>query len=173
MAVIAVTIDRRNPCSNVGMKTRLLLSSIAALAIAAGSAAYADEIYKWTDDEGNVHYEDRPSGAYSEERLQFTYNRTDSESVNQRVQAQRESANARNEARENQDAEKVTAAEERAAAEEKKAKCEKYRAQLKVMLESPRVYRENAAGERTYLDDVARLEARSQAEALIKETCGE
>jgi hypothetical protein len=155
------------------MKTQLLLSSIAALAISAGSAAFADEIYKWTDDEGNVHYEDRPSEVYSEERLQFSYNRTDSESVNKRVEAQRESANARNEARANKEAEKATAAETRAAAEETKAKCEKYRAQLKVMLESPRVYREDAAGERTYLDDVARQEARSQAEALIKETCGE
>jgi hypothetical protein len=154
------------------MKTSHFLSSIAALAIAVSSAAYADEIYKWTDDEGNVHYEDRPSEVYQQERLQFSYNRTDSEAVNQRVQAQRESTNARNESRADREAEKQTAAEGRAAAEEKAEKCESTRAQLKVMLESPRVYRENEAGERNYLDDVQREEARAQAEALIKETCG-
>ena len=154
------------------MKTRYLLSSLAVLAIGVSSAGYADEIYKWTDDEGNVHYEDRPSEIYAEERLQFSYNRTDSASVDQRVQAQRESTNARNEARSEREADRNTAAEERAAAEEKAAKCENYRAQLKVMLESPRVYREDETGEPNYLDDVQREEARAQAETPIKETCG-
>lgn len=154
------------------MKTRHFLSGIAVLAIVVSSATNADEIYKWTDAEGNVHYEDRPSAVYSQERLQFSYNRTDSAAVDQRVQAQRDSTVARDEARAERDAGEKTAAEERAAAEEKAAKCENYRAQLKVMLESPRVYREDEAGERNYLDDVQRQEARAQAEELIKETCG-
>jgi len=153
------------------MKTRLFLSSIVALAITAGSASYADEIYKWTDEDGNVHYEDRPSEVYAEERVQMSYNRTDSANVQQRVQALQDSVAARNEARAERETQKATAAESRAAAEEKAAKCEKYRAQLKIMLETPRVYREDANGERSYLDDVQREEARSQAEALIKETC--
>jgi hypothetical protein len=154
------------------MKTQLLLSSIVALAMTAGSASYADEIYKWTDEDGNVHYEDRPSEVYAGERLQMSYNRTDSANVQQRVQAQQDSTAARSEARAEREAEKVTTAENRAAAEENAAKCEKYRAQLKIMLETPRVYREDANGERSYLDDVQKEEARSQAEALIKETCG-
>ena len=153
------------------MKTRLFLSCIAALVITASSATYADEIYKWTDEDGNVHYEDRPSEVYAGERLQMSYNRTDSGNVQQRVQALQDSTAARNEARAERDAQNATAAENRAAAEAKAAKCEKYRAQLKIMLETPRVYRENAAGERSYLDDVQKEEARSQAEALIKETC--
>lgn len=154
------------------MNTRLLCSSIAALAIIAGNASFADEIYKWIDEDGNVHYEDRPSEVYSGERLQMSYNRTDSSSVQQRTQALQESTAARNEARDEREAERATAEENRAAAEEKAAKCENYRAQLKMMLETPRVYREDANGERSYLDDVQKEEARSQAEALIKETCG-
>ena len=43
---------------------------------------------------------------------------------------------------------------------------------LKTMLESRRVYREDAAGERSYLGEAERAEARSKAEELIKETCG-
>lgn len=166
-----VTLRWRHPCSNIGMKTQLLLSSLAVLAITVGSTAYADEIYKWTDEDGNVHYEDRPSEVYAGERMQMSYNRTDSANVQQRVQSLQESTAARNEARAEREAEKTTAAEDRAAAEAKAAKCENYRAQLKIMLETPRVYRENAAGERSYLDDVQKEEARSQAEALIKETC--
>ena len=153
------------------MKTQRFLSSLAVLALTVGSTSYADEIYKWIDKDGNVHYEDRPSQVYSGERLQRSYNRTDSANVQQRVQALQDSTAARNEARAERDAQTATAAENRAAAEEKATKCEKYRAQLKMMLETPRVYREDANGERSYLDDVQKEEARSQAEALIKETC--
>lgn len=52
------------------------------------------------------------------------------------------------------------------------ARCQSYRARLKTMLESRRVYREDASGERSYLDEAQRAEARSKAEELIKETCG-
>lgn len=153
------------------MKIQTFLAGFAALAITVSSAVYADEIYKWTDEDGNVHYEDRPSGAPSEQRLQFSYNRTDSTTVDERVKAQRDVENTRREARADKDAEDQTIAEERAAAEKKLEQCQQYRASLKVMLESRRVYREDEAGERTYLDDTARAEARTKAEELIKETC--
>ena len=39
------------------------------------------------------------------------------------------------------------------------------------MLESRRLYREDATGERVYLDDAARSDARKQAEELIQENC--
>jgi hypothetical protein len=148
------------------------MAGIAALTLTLSTAVFADEIYKWTDAEGNIHYEDRPSGEPSEERLQFSYNRTSSSDVQKRVQAQRDTENARRKTREESAAEERTAAEERAATEERLARCKSYRASLKTMLESRRVYREDEAGERQYLDETARAEARTKAEELIKETCG-
>jgi hypothetical protein len=153
------------------MNTKRLIVGFAALAITVSTGAFADEIYKWTDADGNVHYEDRPSGDPSEQRLQFSYNRTNSSSVQKRVDAQRDTNNSRREARAEADAEKLSAAEERAAAEQKLALCQSYRANLKTMLESRRVYRQDDAGERVYLDEAERTEARAQAEQLIKETC--
>jgi len=154
------------------MNTRHLITSFAALAITISAGALADDIYKWTDENGNIHYEDRPSGDPSEQRLQFSYNRTNAKAVQGRVQHQQDVANTRREAREEADAAERTAADERAAAEQKLAQCESYRANLKTMLESRRVYREDESGERTYLDEAQRAEARSKAEELIKETCG-
>ena len=154
------------------MNIRRLMAGIAVLTLTLSSGVFADDIYKWTDEDGNIHYEDRPSGEPSEERLQFSYNRTNSSAVGQRVQARRDMDNARRETREEAAAEDRTAAENRAAAEERVAKCESYRASLKSMLESRRIYREDEAGERQYLDETARAEARSKAEELIKETCG-
>ena len=49
------------------------------------AGAFADNIYKWTDAEGNVHYGDRPSGAETEIRMNLTYNRTDNDAVEQRI----------------------------------------------------------------------------------------
>jgi hypothetical protein len=154
------------------MNIRYLLIGFAALSVAASTSVFADSIYKWTDAEGYVHYEDRPSGEPSEERLQFSYNRTNSTAVHQRVQTQRDATATRQVARADAEADRQTAAENRAAAEENLAKCQSYRARLKTMLESRRVYREDEAGERSYLDEAQRAEARSKAEELIKETCG-
>jgi hypothetical protein len=153
------------------MNTRHLITGIAAIAISVSTGAFADEIYKWTDEDGSVHYEDRPSGEPSEQRLQFSYNRTDSTSLQERVDTQRDTDNTRREARDEAEAAKLSAAEERAAAEQKLAQCQSYRANLKTMLESRRVYRQDDAGERVYLDETQRAEARTQAEQLIKETC--
>ena len=154
------------------MNIRHLMIGSAALAMTVSTAVFADDIYKWTDADGNVYYEDRPSGAPTEERLQFSYNRTNATAVHKRVQTQRDASATRQVAKEDAAAEQRTAAENRAAAEEKQAKCQTYRAKLKTMLESRRVYREDEAGERAYLDETERAEARSKAEELIKETCG-
>ena len=47
------------------MKARQLALTCAVAAMTFAAGATANEIYKWTDENGNVHYEDRPSGATS------------------------------------------------------------------------------------------------------------
>lgn len=154
------------------MKIQRIMTGFAALAITISAGAMADDIYRWTDDEGHVYYEDRPSGAPNEERLNFSYNRTNNTAVQKRIQTRHDVAATRRDAKAEAAAGKQTAAENRAAAEARLAKCHDYRAKLKQMLESPRVYRQIDGGERMYLDDTQRTEARSKAEELIKETCG-
>lgn len=145
---------------------------LAAISIVAASANAADTIYKWVDEDGNVHYQDRPTANENVERLQLTYNRTDSSAVAQREQLRRDSVAARSAARAEANAEKRTAAEERAAAEERFAACQRNRAQLKVILEARRLYRQDENGERTYLDDEGRDKAREEAENRVRDTCG-
>ena len=68
---------------------QLLVVSITALL--ASGLAVASEIYKWTDDEGNVHYVDRPTGQPDETRLDIYSARTDNSAVQARVQQRRQS----------------------------------------------------------------------------------
>ncbi|MDH3333059.1 MAG: DUF4124 domain-containing protein [Gammaproteobacteria bacterium] len=135
------------------------------------SGAVANEIYKWTDENGNVHYEDRPSGAATEERLQMTYNRTSSSAVHQRVQARVDARTAREEAKTAAEASEKEAAENAAIAAERAQKCDKSRARLESYLQARRVYRTDDNGERVYLDEDQRQEARKKAEEQISEFC--
>jgi hypothetical protein len=153
------------------MNTRRLIVGLAALVVAISTGAFADEIYKWTDKDGNVHYEDRPSGDPSEVQLQFSYNRTNSEALQNRIEARRDAENSRDEARAEAAEDRRTAEENRLEAEQTQAECESYRARLNQLLSAPRIYRTDEAGERVYLDEAQRAESRSRAETYIKETC--
>ncbi len=153
------------------MKRKQLLIGFATLALAASGSVAASEIYKWVDEDGNVHYEDRPSGAASEQLVALSYKRTDGGAVQERVDAFAERQAARDEARAAADAEAQQAADAEAEAEANRQKCENYRAQLQTMLQAARLYREGDDGEREYLDDSQREEARARAEELVAKYC--
>ena len=153
------------------MNTKRLKVGFAALVIAISTSAFADEIYKWVDQDGNVQYEDRPSGDPSEEQLQFSYNRTDADALQNRVEAQVNAEDSRQEARDQAAEEKRTAEEDRLTAEQKQVECASYRAKLEELLRSPKIYQLDDAGERTYLDEAQRAESRTRAETFVREAC--
>ncbi len=151
------------------MNARRLVIALTTLVLALGGPALANEIYKWTDDEGNVHYGDRPSGEPTEERVFISYKRTDGAAVQARVAARRENDEIRREAR----ADEARSEEEiRAEREDRKKKCDDYRAKLETLVTSRRLYREDENGERVYLEDNEREDARQRAEELVAEYCG-
>ena len=147
----------------------ILCSTVAALTFASG--ALANEIYKWTDENGNVYYEDRPSGASNEERLDITYHRTDNAAVQQRVQAHRDAQAARADAKSVAAAAEKESVDNAAAEQQREQACERARARLESYVQSRRLYRTDANGERVYLDDEQRQEARSKAEEQVAEFC--
>jgi len=152
------------------MNKRTLIA-LTALALGAGSVAAASEIYRWTDDDGNVHYEDRPTGAATEERLDISYHRTDNDVVRQRVQARLDAQATRDEERSVAAAQEQEQAEKAAADEARQKKCESYRARLETYVQSRRLYRTDDNGERVYLDEQETEDARRKVEELIAENC--
>ena len=153
------------------MKGKRIVLSCAVMAMTLASGAMANEIYKWTDENGSVHYEDRPSGAASEERLDITYRRTDGSAVQKRVQTRVDAQTSRREAASVAAAAQQEAADNAAADEARMQKCERSRARLESYLQSRRLYRTDENGERVYLDDAQRQEARQKAEEQISEFC--
>ena len=68
------------------MKTKPKLILISLSFVMAG-AAYGGPIYKWTDEEGNVYFTDRPTGAATEERLEIESRPTNPATVQAQTQA--------------------------------------------------------------------------------------
>ncbi len=151
------------------MRAVLLLVLIAA---AAQRPAFPGEIYQWVDANGHVHYGDRPVGVLAEKRNDIVSRPTNAEAVSRRREAIRDRQANYEQAR----ALAAEAAEETADAEaendRRRQQCEQHQARLERYLQSRRLYREDASGERVYLDEDEVLAARARVQQKIEDSCG-
>ena len=131
------------------------------LAVSSAGMAFAGDIYKWTDEDGNVHYGDRPTAEASEEPLAVSSRITDPP----KVQAGYEAKAAAIEPAE------PTAEELRAQGLEREEKCATSKARLQKFLTSRRLYKQDENGERVYLDEDEILAARERVQNQVEEYC--
>ncbi len=143
---------------------------LATAALGCSSAVLSGEIYKWIDENGNVHYEDRPSGD-EVQRVDVISSSTDSSAVQASIDARRARESERAETRAKRGEEEQAAATARAELEQRATKCAESRARMESYLQARRLYNENAAGEREYLDDDGVMQARERVQAEIQKHC--
>ncbi len=149
---------------------KLAVFTASMLAIIAANSAFAGDIYKWTDADGNVHYGDRPTGEQTE-RVAIASRATDPARIQEVNQARADSRTAKADARAAAAAEGPSKEDLQAEAAQRAEKCTSYKAQMQQLVTSRRLYREDANGERIYLDDNEALEARERVENQISEFC--
>ncbi len=140
------------------------------LAVTAAGTAVAGDIYKWTDEEGNVHFSDRPTGE-APERLAIQSRPTDPARVQAMARARAELVAK---AAEEKSAAKDGAPslqEIQAKADERAQKCSTYTEKLQMYMTSRRVYREDESGERVYLNEEEMLANRERFEKQVQEFC--
>ena len=133
------------------MKQKKLLL-IACLTLVGSGSVFASDIYKYTDENGNIHYGDRPTGVDNETRVAILSQRTNNSAVQQAYQARYnnddDSGQTGSAEGEDQGEKKLTRAERIAQAQEREAACNRYRARLETLVTSRRLYRHDDAGER-------------------------
>ena len=151
------------------MKKQFIVAA-ATLTLTVSGAALAGDIYKWVDEDGNVHYGDKPVGAQSE-RMAIESRPTDQARVTAQVHARTEARAQAREAEAAAAAEGPSEEELRAQAEERRRNCEKSRADMQRMVTSRRLYREDENGERVYLDETEMQATRQRVEEQINEFC--
>ena len=150
---------------------KLAIAVASMLALIAASSVFAGDIYKWTDEDGNVHYGDRPDGEQPE-RVAIDSQPTNPARVQATVQARVDSRTARAEAQAAAEAEGPSKEELQAEAAQRAERRTTYKAQMQKLVTSRRLYREDDNGERVYLDDSEALAARERVENQITEFCG-
>lgn len=140
------------------------------LALMSAGAALASDIYKWVDDDGNVHYGDRPAGE-PVERLAIESRPTDPERIQAMNQARAADRSDLAKAKTAAALEQPTAAELRDEADERAMKCITYKAQLEAYTNNRRLYHQRADGEREYLSDDEVKTTRERAAQQVEEFC--
>lgn len=154
----------------MNMRLVLLLLILGVIVLPAGAATF----YKWTDDQGNVHYTDEPpaEGEYEVVRPDPAPANSEAASATERLEAwrarQEESAVRRAEQR----AEREEAAREQAAREEN---CNRAREKARVMEQSNRILLppEEEGGEPVRMSDDERLRQLEEAREQVSEFCDE
>jgi hypothetical protein len=150
------------------IRKTMIMFTTAALAFS--GAALSGEIYKWTDEDGNVHYEDRPTGEDVE--LVASSSNTDSAAVRASIKARRAYETGLADKRSKRDEDAVEAADAQLAADQRIKNCQESRTRMETYLTSRRLYKEGADGERVYLDDAQIMDARADAQEDIQKYCG-
>jgi uncharacterized lipoprotein NlpE involved in copper resistance len=152
------------------MKRHLYAVAIT-LTLAVSGVAVAGDIYKWVDEDGNVHYGDKPVSNGSE-RVAIESRPTDRARVQSQYQAAAQARIENRDARAQADEEGRKAEEElRAQADERRQKCEASRATMQKFVTSRRIYTQDESGERVYMDDAQMQAARERVENDINEYC--
>jgi hypothetical protein len=108
------------------MKRKILVLVLSAAALT--TSAVAGEIYKYVDDDGNVHYVDRPSGESGEQRMGITYTGTSSAAVGAQTKRRQDYMETLEEARSEKTSRREAEAQARAETEARAAKCQENRA---------------------------------------------
>jgi len=151
----------------MSIKSTLL---VLVLSLAATGTGYGSWIFKWTDEQGNVHYGDRPTGAADEQRLDIQSRPTNAARIQRETQAL---ADLRAElAEEEANAPQGPSPEElRAFALEREEKCNMYQERQTEFLENRRIYRMDENGERVYYDEEEMQAARDSVREQVAAYC--
>jgi hypothetical protein len=148
----------------------MTIKALALLLLLALAGTASGQIYKWTDEDGNVHFTDKPV-AEEAERVAIQSKRTDAAKVQAQVQARADAAAKAAEEEAAATPQGPTEEELQARLEERAKKCATYRERLQRFVQSRRIYREDEAGERVYLSEEEMQEAREKVENQVQEYC--
>ena len=129
------------------------------------------EVYKWVDEQGDVHYGDKPDSVQSEQlkiQQQSPSTPTNNLSDAERRQYQQKLLESMTYERQQKEQAKAKDKKER---EKAKQKCDKAKQKLTKMKQAGYLYSKNEQGERLVLDDEQHKAATAQVEAAIKKHC--
>lgn len=165
------------PCSYSASGTRKPVPGPCPVLVAVGIAiggwlfagsAVASGVYKWVDEQGKVHYGDRPPGTVEPAEVEIGRAPAPSTDDADRREKTRRLLDAIESEREQ---EKKEAARTEARSAQRKRNCALAKRRMEILERGNTISVTGEDGERQYLDDDQRALALSQAKELVREWC--
>lgn len=148
----------------------LALSALAVSASLLAAGAHAD-VYRYTDEKGNVQYTDKPR-VLPAELMRLQSKPTDDAAAQARAAAELKRSQeliAGGQKNTTTDTDKKAASE--LSEKDKAERCVQARERYDTYMKSQRLYKTSESGEREYLDDAALTESRNTARIAMEELC--
>ncbi|HEV2111828.1 MAG TPA: DUF4124 domain-containing protein [Gammaproteobacteria bacterium] len=152
------------------MNTRnTLLMSAALLLAVSGAAAFADQVYRWVDKDGHVHYSQTPPAStdVNAQTLNITPPAPDPTTLRNEQTLAKQIDEKNKQA---QDAQQKAQADAQKQAQQKQ-QCDSLRSRLQILLQSARLATVDAQGNKTYVSDDARAKQEQQLQDQISKDC--
>ena len=151
--------------------TFFMIIFIGTLTVWAPQSAAQEDIYRWVDDNGVVHFGDRPPEQTDVEKISVPQSETQPSAVSAPVSQQEAQDPQPNIAQQNRDARAEARREDEAKAKVTAKSCEKAREVVFQLEPKPRVMVTHEDGTVTRMDDNDRLETLGKAKAFIAGNC--
>ena len=133
------------------------IAFVVMLAVSSAGMAFAGEIYKWTDEDGNIHFGDHPTPEASKEPLAIESLLADTSKIQANAAVIEPVGD--------------TLEELRAQALDREEKCATNKARLKRLLTSRRLHRKDENGVSVYLDEDEIFAERERVQNQVMEYC--
>ena len=133
------------------------IAFVVMLAVSSAGMAFAGDIYKWTDEDGNIHFGDHPTREASKEPFVIGSMLTDTSMIQAKAAVIERAG--------------PTPEELRAQALGREEKCVAYKARLRELLFSRRLYKQDENGVSVYLDEDEIFAERERVQNQVLEYC--
>ena len=148
--------------SGLSVNVMLLFSFMSASTVNAA-------VYKWTDENGNVHFGDKPLDSSSATELKIDVSRKTGVTNSSGNRSEREYLLKKIEEEKQEEAE--ARSKRLAEKKERRAKCNALKSDYQTHIQSNRSYRMSPDGERTYLSDAERTARNNKLKKSISKYC--
>lgn len=148
--------------------TNSLLLTVFAGLLGFTSCAALAQVYKWVDEQGQVHYGARPPAGQSADQVRIQAAPPPDPHLQQRLERSKKQQQSWAEERQEKNEQKAEAAQ---AAAKREQRCKQARSRLSGLQQSSRIYTTDPDGKRQYYDGAKRQSAIEQARSLVSEYC--
>ena len=151
--------------------TSFCLVTVAIFALTIPSMVMAGKVYKWVDQDGNVHYGAEKPNSGAQELKVKTAPASSPSSASTSAESDKEKSRTAEEEKVKVSSEKEAAEVEKKNQEIRKKNCSIAKRRAATIEQGGRLYEVDESGERHYWDDDMRRAKMDEAEAQIKEWC--